>query len=494
MNFVFFFPDEMSASSVSCYGNRSVRMPNYDRLAAEGTRFDQCIVQNPVCSPSRCSVMTGWYVHSLGHRSLWHLLRPHEPSLFRYLKNAGYDIRWYGKNDLYSQPYLDEICDDIPEKRDGYKTKPARRHAPVHGFKNKYTLKDAEYYSFLHEPMEDEEDEVPLDVEIARALDFLKNWKEGDKPFMLFLPIVMPHPPYNAPERYHRMYDPAAVGGDLIRFGDVSGKPAYYDLIRKYRRLDELPESFFDKIYATYLGMNSYVDYLLGELMAVMDERGLFDNTTLIASSDHGDYAGHYGLVEKWPNAMEDHLVRVPLLVKAPGKAAGHTVGEQVELFDVMPTVMELAAIEPVHAHFARSLVPQLGGAAGDPERLAFAEGGYDAQDVRCFEYHPRLGGLLDKENIYYPKVIQQKEHPESVCRTTMTRSLKRKLIVRTSGENELYDLERDPGELRNVYSDSRYAADRQYLEAALLRWYVSTADVVPRDDDQRGFNPNKPF
>jgi arylsulfatase A-like enzyme len=54
--------------------------------------------------------MTGWYVHNQGHRSLWHLLRPHEPSLFRYLKNAGYEIRWYGKNDLYSQEYLNEIC------------------------------------------------------------------------------------------------------------------------------------------------------------------------------------------------------------------------------------------------------------------------------------------------------------------------------------------------------------------------------------------------
>ncbi|MCD6519712.1 MAG: sulfatase-like hydrolase/transferase, partial [Anaerolineae bacterium] len=106
MNFIFFFPDEMRAESVSCYGHPLVKMPNYDRLAAEGVRFDQCHVQHPVCSPSRCSLMTGWYPHVAGHRTLWHLLRPHEPSLFRYLKEAGYHIEWHGKNDLYAINYF----------------------------------------------------------------------------------------------------------------------------------------------------------------------------------------------------------------------------------------------------------------------------------------------------------------------------------------------------------------------------------------------------
>ena len=68
-NYILFFPDEMRATSVSCYGNPTVRMPAFDRLASEGTLFEHCIVQNPVCSPSRCSLMTGWYVHTAGHRS-----------------------------------------------------------------------------------------------------------------------------------------------------------------------------------------------------------------------------------------------------------------------------------------------------------------------------------------------------------------------------------------------------------------------------------------
>lgn len=491
MNFVFFFPDEMSATSVSCYGNPIVKMPNYDRLAEEGVRFENCFVQNPVCSPSRCSLMTGLYVHNMGHRSLWHLLRGHEPSLFRYLKNAGYDIQWFGKNDLYSQEYLEEICGDIDEKRNGYKTKPTHKYGEVHSMANPYSLDDPEYYTFLYHPLKDDGGEIPLDEEIARAIDYINNWKEGDKPFMVFLPTFMPHPPYNTIERFHNMYDPELVKEQLIKPEETSGKPSYVELIRKFRKLDKQKPGFLEKLHAVYLGTNSYVDFLLGELMKVLEEKGLNNNTTLIVSSDHGDWSGHYGLVEKWPNAMDDYMLRVPLLIKSPGNVAGHVVKEQVELFDIMATVLELAGIEAEHTHFAHSLVPQLKGESGDQDRLVFAEGGYDSQDVRCYECYPRNPKRQIPKNIYYPKMMQQKEYPESVCRTTMIRSLTHKLVMRTSGENELYDLEKDPKELINVYNDSAYEKIRTNLERQMLIWYIRTADTVPLNEDKRGFDPN---
>src|SRR5690554_5848771 len=103
MNFILFNPDEMRAEGVGCYGHPLVPTPNIDRLAAQGTRFDQCHVQHTVCTPSRCSFATGWYPHVRGHRSLWHMLRPDEPNLYKYLKQAGYDVRWWGKNDTLAQ-------------------------------------------------------------------------------------------------------------------------------------------------------------------------------------------------------------------------------------------------------------------------------------------------------------------------------------------------------------------------------------------------------
>ena len=76
LNFIFFQPDEMRAESLACYGHPLIKTPNYDRLAAEGVRFDQCHVQNAQCTPSRVSMMTGLYPHCAGHRSMWHLIRP----------------------------------------------------------------------------------------------------------------------------------------------------------------------------------------------------------------------------------------------------------------------------------------------------------------------------------------------------------------------------------------------------------------------------------
>ena len=360
---------------------------------------------------------------------------------------------------------MDKICDDIKEKREGYLKKPGRRSGSVHNWTNPHKIEDPECYSFLFSPIAEDGPEIILEEDIARGIDYLKAWKEGDKPFMLYLPITMPHPPYATLERFQSMYNPELLADQLIQPGETEGKPSYMNLIRKYRRLDQLSPEYMAKIHATYLGMNSYVDYLLGEIMNTMEEQGLTENTTLIVSSDHGDWSGNYGLVEKWPNAMDDLLLRVPLLFRMPGNKAGHVVHEQVELFDIMATVMELAGIKAEHTHFARSLAPQLKGVAGDPGRLVFAEGGYDLQDEVCFENKC----ILNEDSVYYPKLKQQAEYPQSVCRTVMVRGIEHKLVIRTSGENELYDLEKDPKERINVYADHNYADIRSKLEGALL-------------------------
>lgn len=471
MNFVFFFPDEMRAESVSCYGHPLVKMPNYDRVAREGVLFEQCHIQHPVCSPSRCSLMTGLYPHVNGHRTLWHLLRPHEPSLFKYLKDAGYQVIWYGKNDLYSQDYLPHVADIYEKKHGG------------HGGPEIFKDDEAGYYSFLKGASEGSIEETSDMQNIQAALDFLYSYKEEGKPFMLYLPLAMPHPVYSAPEAYHSMYD---VDDIPQMRPSVEGKPDFHNLIKDYRGLKDIAEEELRKIQAVYLGMNSCIDTMLGKVLDALDETGLVENTTVIICSDHGDWAGDYGLVEKWPSALDDTMTRVPLLIRKPGNKAGHVVKEQVEMFDIMPTILDLAEVECQHTHFAKSLLPQLQGNSGDPDRYIFAEGGYDVHEPNCFEgYEKRLCRELIHDN-YLPKRLQQQEHPESVCRAVMIRSLEYKLIRRTNGVNELYDLQKDPRELNNVYNDSGNTKIRQQLEAKLLEWYMRTSDVVPMDEDKR--------
>jgi choline-sulfatase len=474
MNFIFFFPDEMRAESLSCYGHPLVKTPNYNRLAGEGVRFEQCHVQHTVCGPSRPSLMTGWYPHVYGHRTLWHLLRPHEPSLFRYLKEAGYHVEWHGKNDLYAPDYFPLAVDNFDSAPGGY-TGP-----------NPYKLDDPRYYSFHYEPFPGELKDTCDMRNVQAGIDFLRSRSKRDKPFLLYLATEMPHPPYSAPKPYHDMYNPKDI--PPLRPAGLENKPDFFKLIRKYRNLDKLPQGFLEKTQAIYLGMISYVDWMLGQLLNVLDETGLADETAIIVTSDHGDWAGDYGLIEKWPSALDDTMTRVPLIIRMPGNKSAHVVKEPVELFDIMPTLMELAKVEVKHTHFAKSLVPQLYGASGDSERAVFAEGGCGTHEPHCLEGRwadyaiPRT-----PKHIYWPKGLQQQEHPESVCRSTMIRTMKYKLIYRTGGLNELYDLKNDPRELKNVYNDSKYSKVRSELESSLLKWYVKTSDVTPRDENPRG-------
>ncbi len=474
MNLVLFMPDEMRAESLACYGHPVARTPNYDRLAAEGVRFDQCHVQHTVCSPSRCSMMTGWYPHVAGHRTLWHLLRPHEPSLFGTLRAAGYHVEWYGKNDLYAAESF-PLCVDH-----------AAHFGGGHSGPNAHRPGDAAYYAFDYEPFPRGQDET-ADVRCVQAgIDFLRSRRPGDAPFVLYLPLSVPHPPYGAPEPFHAMYDPASL--PPLRPVGLPGKPGYVAGVREYRGLGRLPAGFLERLQATYLGMCTYADWMLGRLLDALDETGLAEDTCLIATSDHGDWAGDYGLVEKWPSALDDTLTRVPLLVRAPGARAGHTVRGPVELMDVMATALDLAGVPARHTHFSRSLVPELRGQRDDLGRAVYAEGGYALHEPRSFEGRwadydiPR-----DPTHIYWPKGLLQQERPLSVCRATMIRTLEWKLVRRPDEVSELYDLTADPRELRNVYPEPAYRKVRERLERQLLDWLVQTSDVVPWDEDSRG-------
>jgi arylsulfatase A-like enzyme len=353
MNFIFFMPDELRAESLACYGHPLAQTPNFDALAREGVRFDNCYVQHTVCTQSRCSFMTGWYPHVRGHRTLWHMLRPEEPNLFRYLKQNGYEVMWFGKNDLLAPASFPESVTT------------ARTYGKRWFGKNPYATDDPRYFSFLFEPFNSVDDDHFDYANVQAGIDYLKS--QPKEPFMLYLPLVQPHPPYAAPEKWHNLIDPAEL--PPLRPANLANKPEFHQRIRDSRRLASVAEAHFRKIQAVYLGMTAYSDYLLGQLLNTLEDSGLAGNTTIIVFSDHGDYAGDYGLVEKFPNAMEDVITRVPLIIRTPENRVGHIVSETVELFDIMATTLELAEVEPKHSHFARSLMPQLQGEKGDIQR-----------------------------------------------------------------------------------------------------------------------------
>ncbi len=492
-NIILFMPDELRADSLACYGNPLTKTPNFDRLAAEGTRFANCHVQFPVCGASRCSLLTGWPTSVRGHRSLTYFLRPEEPNLFRYLKQGGYDVFWYGKNDaLAAQTFYDSVTDWSESGKGGIGPR---------GYGSAYSAYGLTpgAYSFLYPASGDPRTMYDYAL-VQSAIDVL-NRKEADRPFCIFLPLEQPHPPYTAPEHFYDMYNPKDVPRPAST--NLPNKPSYIAGIREVYGLDKVSEETFRQIRAVYYGKVSYTDWLLGELLEAVERTNHDKDTALFVLSDHGDYAGDYGLVEKWPSGLEDCLTHVPLIAKVPGGVKGNQSVEMVELFDVMQTCLDLAEVPANHTHFSRSLCPQILGKPGDKNRSAFAEGGYNVYEPQCFETHgapvpgapSRLGKLpqTDPGGGPYPgKGILQMERPETVSRSALVGTADHKLILRAQGQCELYSYANDPLEEKNLFGDSSVAELRDHLERKLLYWYMNTTGIAPYDKDQRAMPPSE--
>jgi choline-sulfatase len=471
-NIILWMPETLRAESMACYGHPVVRTPNYDRLAKEGVRFTDCHTQNTVCGPSRCSLMTGWPVHVHGHRSLYYFLHPDEPNLLRYLKEAGYDTYFFGKNDVFS-------TETFPLSVTEWGSKPARI-PPDQRARNPYAPDDPRFFSFLQTPgggRRDYQDYVNMEA----AIKILE--RDSKKPFCIYLPQTMVHPPFTCPEDFYKMYDPRQL--PALRPPDLPNKPDFYEAIRRTRHLDKLDDAFFRQIQAVYLGMISYSDWLLGEMLAALERTGHEKDTAVLVFSDHGEWGGDYGLVEKWPSACDDVLNHVPLIARIPGATGGHVSHEPVELYDVMATCLELAGVEARHTHFSHSLMPQIRGEKGDANRAVYCEGGYNVNEPQCFE---PMSFIKTDQDIYAPKVKLQNQHPQTVSRATMIQTQKYKLVARPDGLSEFYDLAKDPRELHNVVGDRMYASAREELQTRLVDWFVRTGDVAPKQHDARGF------
>ncbi|MBS0331931.1 MAG: sulfatase-like hydrolase/transferase [Proteobacteria bacterium] len=467
-NLILFFPDEMRADALACYGNPVTKTPNFDRLAREGARFENCHVQYPVCGASRCSLLTGWPTSVHGHRSLYYFLRPDEPNMFRYLKEAGYDVFWFGKNDALAQQSFEG---SVTEWRDV-----GAGGGPLGGARQ--AQGDPAPFTMLFPGGGDRRQTGDYRL-LQMAIRVLER-KEADRPFCIFLPLSEPHPPYAAPADFDKMYSPSDLP-PLVP-PDLPKHPAFMHAMRERYGLTRVSDGELRQVRATYYGQVSYSDWLLGELLEALERTGHAKDTALITSSDHGDYAGDYGLVEKWPAGLESCLTHVPLIARIPGGTPGVVRPEMNELYDIMPTFLELAGTKATHTHFARSLLPQLHGAPGDPHRCAFSEGGYNVYEPQAFE--PQLGGL------YGPKTDLQNDQPETVSRCASVKTPRYTYVARPGGQSELYDRQTDAAETKNLIDDKAHAGVRQELQLRLVNWYIDTTGVPASDKDPRSLPP----
>lgn len=485
-NILIFNPDEMRWDAMGHMGNKAACTPRLDSFAAnDAVSFRNAYCQNPVCVPSRCSLFTGLYPHTTGHRTMGYLMREHETSLLKELKDAGYYVWANARNDLVAAEFPGLIESHVTEMYYGGNVDPA----PGAEAENpRGDMDDPRFYSFCNGKLKIDEkgkNYTSDDEDVDAAIERIQH-PISDKPFCMFIGLLYPHPPYNIEEPYFSAIDRGKLP-HRIRAEETSGKTSMHERLQKFQNVAGMTKGQWDELRAIYLAMCAKVDEQFGKICDALKEAGEYDNTAIFFLSDHGDYAGDYDIVEKTQNCFEDCLTRVPLLIKPP---KGYTVDPGItdsfaELIDFYATAMEIADVKPSHSHFGRSLLPVLEDRKREVRDRVFCEGGRMAEEVHCSEaVDPDIYDGFHNSTMW-PRYAAQYDgtaHAKGV----MVRDKRWKYIYRAHGKCELYHISEDPYELHNVVDEPENRQLIMDMKCAALEWYQDTCDIVPFEKDIR--------
>lgn len=355
-NVLFIAVDDLRPE-LGCYGNKTVKSPNIDRLAESGVLFNHVYCQQAVCSPSRISLMTGRRPNTT---KVWDLKThfrttiPNVVTLPQYFKNNGYHTQSIGK--IYHDPASaqDALSWSVPEilavtKREGkyvlptnLKKKPAKAAATE---------------------IADVPDSAYIDGQVAdQVLQVLRKIK--DKPFFLAVGFRRPHLPFSAPEKYWNMYNRESIALPVQKTlpKNIPSYAAHKnEELRGYTDIgldNSIADAKTKELLHGYYAAVSYTDAQIGKVLAELDRLNLTKNTIIVLWSDHGFHLGEKGLWAKSTNYELD--TRVPLIIAAPGKKQGVKSDRLVELVDLYPTLADLGGFQIPDSLEGTSLVPLL--------------------------------------------------------------------------------------------------------------------------------------
>ncbi len=437
-NILFICTDEQHPAIAGYRGNPVIQTPNLDALAADGTHFTRSYVQSPVCGPSRASYMFGNYIHRIENWYNGTAWPTDEVTWAARVTDKGYHSAHFGKMDspgLYDRlgfteewhsakrPIANPKGTDSRFFPDNFRN--AKGHLTVSTFDPEtYKGKNTGQYKY---------DRPSTD----RALAFLKERGTDGKPWMLHVGLLMPHWPLTLPQKYYDRYADAEIPMPCdAKFPNPNLHPALQHF-QKWDGLDVPPdaEKLKDALKA-YYGMVSFVDDMVGELVAELKRAGMYENTYIIFTSDHGDNLGEHGLIGNKHTPFEGS-VAVPLIIAGPGVKSGAKVDMPVAHVDLYPTIMDMAGVDfSDPALPGKSLMPVLLGKEAAADRTVFSE------------WHgvgfPGAWYML--ANKQYKYIYFERDRPS------------------------LFDLEADPNELKDLALDPAYAGTIKEFEAELNR------------------------
>ena len=496
-NIVFIMSDDHAYQAISAYGYDLNNTPNIDRIANEGAIFNRGFVTNSICAPSRAVMLTGKHSHINGKVDNIQAFDWNQDNFAKSLQEAGYQTALIGKIHLNGLPQGFDYSNVLPGQ--------------------------GQYYNpdFIENGVKKQYPGYVTTITTDIALDWLKNKREKDKPFLLLYHQKAPHRTWMPEEKYFTLFDDRKFTPPANFFDDYNNRPAaamhemgiykdmdiVYDLkmldkegsIKSkkrnnaqwmYDRMDEKQRSAWDAYYnpiikdfkskklegkdmalwkfdrymKDYLRTIQSVDDGVGEILDYLDKNNLSENTIVVYTSDQGFYLGEHGWFDK--RFMYEESFRTPLLIKYPKEIkAGTNIDNLVQNLDFAPTFLDYAGVS----------IPK---------------------DIQGESFRNIANGKTNKwrDAIYYSYYEFPGEH--HVKRHYGIRTDRYKLIHFYYDMDvwELYDLEKDPSEMNNVYNDPTYDSIKEKMHQKLLdiRIKYKDSDELDKENLERYLKAKK--
>ena len=479
-NLLFIWTDEQRPDTMAAYGNARIPTPHLNALGSESVVFERAYVTQPVCTPSRCSVMTGLWPHTAGLTTNNIPLPAAVPCFPELLGDPEYAIGYMGKwhlgNEVFPQHGFNEWISiednyiqyftagrDKAQRSDYHRFLLDRGYAPDRPQDNTFSRAFA-----ARRPLEHCKPKFLEEM----AVDFLKRHR--NRPFVLYVNFLEPHMPFFGPL------------DDAVRPEDVSLPASFFrpfgendPLRHRLRRIrDEkaygATERDIRALIAKYWGLVAQVDLSVGAILNTLDGLGLKENTVVVYTSDHGDMMGAHGMVAK--SVMYEEAVRIPWLMRIPPLGFGQTrIKTPVSHIDMVPTLLDLMGADPRPALPGRSLVPLI-------------RGGQPAEDHVFIEWNadrPETGTGERPGNVSKDELERLCAASEALARAagSETRTVIGpdgwKLCLTRGDKSQLFNLNEDPGEMENLYYSGNCSDIIRRLTDRIHRWQEKVRDPL---------------
>lgn len=461
-NIVLIMSDQHNAKCLGSAGHDWVRTPHLDALAARGVRLSSAFAQNPICTPSRMCFLSGQYPHNHGYYGLAGPTPHRLPSIFSELGERGYTTGALGKihtPPAWLEPFADFYLSPGAGRVEGFRSLPkypdyvasGRRCLTPQELAHEHWMQSIEpqgYDGYPHYLPK----ELSIEGYLARAAREFLDERPQERPFFLWYSTQKPHQAYVPAREFWDLY-PEDLPLPPNFADDATDKIWPLRDTQRDARCNP-PAQFEPRDYEAlcrrklrgYYGNVSHMDWAVGELMEALDARGLRENTIVVYSSDHGDFACEHGLLEKAPGISSDAIGRIPMIWSWPGHLPENQSRDGLaESVDVWPTAASLAGLPMLSMWDGRDLSPLL----------------HEGTAVRDAAYteNPWLKCITTRE--WRMTVVPEGVFPGDAVR------------------GELYHRQRDPWERENLYHDPRYAAVVRALQDQLYGWLVTSTRPV---------------